>query len=102
MVVLHFHQGVPITPATPPTLDLFDPALVLWALHRGASSKVDMTHQWNFWPLMPLTLAEARARCCPNCRPRRSCWARLRDDRPRTLGNGAFHVSAVTRNAIDH
>jgi hypothetical protein len=42
MVVLHFHQGVPITPATPPTLDLFDPALVLWAIHRGASSKVDM------------------------------------------------------------
>jgi hypothetical protein len=63
MVVLHFHQGVQVTPATPPTLDLFDPALVLWALHRGASSKVDMTHQWDFWPLMPLTLAEARARC---------------------------------------
>jgi hypothetical protein len=63
MVVLHFHQGVPITPATPPTVDLFDPGLVLWALHRGANSSVDMTHQWDFWPLMPLPLPEARARC---------------------------------------
>lgn len=63
MVVVHFHQGVPITPATPATVDLFDPALVLWALHRGASTPVDMTHQWDFWTLMPLPLAEARARC---------------------------------------
>lgn len=63
MVVLHFHQGVQITPATPPTRDQFDPALVLWALHRGASSPVDMTHQWDFWQLMHLPLAEARARC---------------------------------------
>jgi hypothetical protein len=36
---------------------------VLWAMHRGAKCTVDMTHQWNFWPLMPLTLEEARAKC---------------------------------------
>jgi AcrB/AcrD/AcrF family len=29
---------------------------------RGAMCKVDMTHQWSFWPLMPLPTDEARAR----------------------------------------
>jgi hypothetical protein len=41
----------------------FDPKKVLWAIHRGAKCTVDMTHQWNFWPLMPLSLDEARAKC---------------------------------------
>jgi len=36
---------------------------VLWAIHRGAKCNVDITHQWNFWPLMSLTLQEARAKC---------------------------------------
>ena len=31
-------------------------------IHRGASLNVDITHQWNFWPLMSLSLREARAR----------------------------------------
>jgi hypothetical protein len=35
---------------------------VLWAIHRGARCTVDMTHQWNYWPLMPLPLEDARAR----------------------------------------
>jgi hypothetical protein len=61
--VLHFHQGVPITPATPAMRDLFEPAKVLWAIHRGARCNVDMTHQWNYWPLMPMPLAQARAAC---------------------------------------
>jgi len=62
-VLLHFHQGVKITPGAPPATDHYDPALVLWAIHRGAQCRVDMTHQWNFWPLMTLPLAEARAAC---------------------------------------
>jgi ubiquinone biosynthesis protein Coq4 len=62
-VVLHFHHGVPITPTAPPAVGHFDPQKVLWAIHRGARCPVDMTHQWNFWPLLPLPLAEARAHC---------------------------------------
>jgi hypothetical protein len=62
-VVLHFHQGVRITPATPAQTGHFDPGKALWAIHRGASCTVDMTHQWNFWPLMSLPIDEARARC---------------------------------------
>jgi hypothetical protein len=62
-VILQFHHGVRITPATGPQIDHFDPALVLWAIHRGAQCSVDMTHQWNFWPLMTLPLPQARAQC---------------------------------------
>jgi hypothetical protein len=60
-VVLHFHQGVRITPGAPPAEGCFDPAKVLWAIHRGAHVKLDMTHQWNFWPLMTLPIEDARA-----------------------------------------
>jgi hypothetical protein len=62
MVLLQFHQGVQITPATGAFTGHFHPDLVLWAIHRGAQCKVDMTHQWSFWPLMPLPMDEARAR----------------------------------------
>lgn len=62
-VILQFHHGVRITPVTDPVEDLFDPRLVLWAIHRGARCKVDMTRQWDFWPLMALPIDEARARC---------------------------------------
>ncbi len=61
--ILHFHHGIRITPAAPAQLGNFDPEKVLWAIHRGAQCKVDMTHQWNFWPLMSMALQEARARC---------------------------------------
>jgi hypothetical protein len=60
-VLLHFHHGVQITPAAQPETGHFDPRKVLWAIHRGAKCNVDLTHQWNFWPLMPLALHEARA-----------------------------------------
>lgn len=62
-VILHFHHGIQITPNAPAELGNFDPEKVLWAIHRGAACKVDMTHQWNFWPLMELPLSEARKRC---------------------------------------
>jgi hypothetical protein len=62
-VILHFHHGVQITPVAPAETGNFDPKKVLWAIHRGAKCTVDMTHQWDFWPLMPLTLQEVRAKC---------------------------------------
>jgi hypothetical protein len=60
-VVLQFHHGIKITPVAPPETGMFDPEKVLWAIHRGATCNVDITHQWNFWPLMPLSLHDARA-----------------------------------------
>lgn len=61
MVLLQFHQGVQVTPATGGFTGNFHPDLVLWAIHRGAMCNVDMTHQWDFWPLMPLPMQQARA-----------------------------------------
>lgn len=62
MVLLQFHQGVQVTPATGGFSGNFHPDLVLWAIHRGATCNIDMTHQWRFWPLMALPIDEARAR----------------------------------------
>lgn len=62
-VLLHFHQGVAITPAGPAETGHFEPERVLWAIHRGARCGVDITHQWDYWPLMALPLAEVRQRC---------------------------------------
>ena len=62
-VILQFHHGVKITPATGPQTGNFDPEKVLWAIHRGAKCNVNVTHQWNYWPLMSLPLQEARAKC---------------------------------------
>lgn len=62
-VLLQFHHGIQLTPVAAPEVGYFEPAKVLWAIHRGATCNVDVTHQWNFWPLMPLPLDEARARC---------------------------------------
>jgi hypothetical protein len=62
-VLLHFHHGVKVTPAAPADVGNFDPEKVLWAIHRGAQCNVDVTHQWNYWPLMSLPLDEARAAC---------------------------------------
>jgi hypothetical protein len=62
MVMLQFHQGLRMTPATPPTRDFFEPDKVLWAIHRGARCNVDMTQRWNFWELMALPIEQARER----------------------------------------
>ena len=61
--ILQFHQGIRITPVAPSETGNFDPEKVLWAIHRGAKCSVDITHQWNYWPLMSLPLKEARAKC---------------------------------------
>lgn len=62
-VLLQFHHGVQVTPSAPPETGHFDPQKVLWAIHRGAQCRVDMTHQWDFWPLMAQPLADARSHC---------------------------------------
>jgi hypothetical protein len=62
MVILQFHQGVQVTPATGAVTGHFQPDKVLWAIHRGAQVNVDLTHQWDFWPLMALPLPDARSR----------------------------------------
>jgi len=62
-VILHFHHGIKVTPAAPAARGHFDPEKVLWAIHRGARCKVDMTHRWDYWPLMVLPLSEVRQRC---------------------------------------
>jgi RNA polymerase sigma factor (sigma-70 family) len=59
-VLLQFHQGIKLTPIAKAEVGYFDPVNVLWAIHRGAMCRVDVTHQWNHWPLMPLGLEEAR------------------------------------------
>lgn len=61
-VLLQFHQGVQVTPIAAPEVGYFDPEKVLRSIHRGAACGVDITHQWDFWPLMSLPLEEARAR----------------------------------------
>jgi hypothetical protein len=58
--ILQFHQGVKLTPIAKAEVGYFDPARVLWAIHRGASCRVDVTHRWDYWPLLMLPLAEAR------------------------------------------
>jgi hypothetical protein len=62
-VMLQFHQGIQVTPAAPPQTGFFDPQKVLWAIHRGAQCSVDMTHQWDYWPLMAQPLEAARSHC---------------------------------------
>jgi hypothetical protein len=61
--LLQFHQGIRLTPAAKAQTGYFHPAKVLWAIHRGAACRVDITHGWNYWPLMPLALDEAREQC---------------------------------------
>ena len=61
--ILQFHHGIRVTPVARAERGYFDPEKVLWAVHRGAKCTVDMTHRWNYWPLMALPIDEARARC---------------------------------------
>lgn len=60
-VILQFHQGIRITPIAKAEVGNFDPTEVLWAIHRGALFKEDVTQGWNYWKLMSLPLEEARA-----------------------------------------
>lgn len=61
--ILQFHHGIRLTPVARAEVGYFNPKKVIWALHRGAQCHVDVTHKWNYWPLMPLNLEEARNAC---------------------------------------
>lgn len=62
-VILQFHHGIRITPVAKSEVGTYDPALILWAIHRGANFKYDVTTGWDYWPLMPLPIEKARAQC---------------------------------------
>jgi hypothetical protein len=64
---LTFGSGVNVTPADQPhvTAVLAAPGVatrVIEAVERGGRVNVDLSQNWDFWPLLPLPLAEARRR----------------------------------------
>jgi hypothetical protein len=64
---LTFGAGVNITPADQPTITgiLGKPGVAarfIAAVDRGARVNTDLSANWDYWPLMPLPIAEARAR----------------------------------------
>jgi hypothetical protein len=60
-VLLQFHQGIKLTPVAAPETGLFDPNRVLGAVQRGSRCPVDITHGWDFWPLMQQPITAVRA-----------------------------------------
>lgn len=58
--ILQFHWGVQITPVAAAHTGLFEPAPILQALDRGAHCHVDLSDQWNFWPLLDQPLEAVR------------------------------------------
>jgi hypothetical protein len=59
--IVQFHLGVKVTPIADPYVGLFDVTKVMTALARGAACTVDLSHRWDFWPLLPRPLDEVRA-----------------------------------------
>jgi hypothetical protein len=64
---LTFGTGVNVTPNPQPTLTgiLAEPGVAaefINAVERGSRVNTDLSTNWDFWPLMPLPLADARAR----------------------------------------
>jgi hypothetical protein len=56
-----FHLGLPVSPPmVTPTRGAFDPARVLAAFLRGRRLRLDVMGPWDYWSLMPLTIAGAR------------------------------------------
>ena len=63
IVLATFHLGLAVSPAIiTPARGAFDPARVLAAFLRGRRLRVDVMGPWDYWAVMPLPLAEARAR----------------------------------------
>ena len=58
--ILQFHWGVQITPVAAAHTGLFEPAPILQALDRGAHCRIDLSNQWNFWPLLDQPLEAVR------------------------------------------
>jgi len=64
---LNFSTGVNMTPSNQPhvTATLANPGVAtgfIQAIERGARVNTDLSANWNYWPLVELPLAEARAR----------------------------------------
>lgn len=63
IVLATFHLGLRVSPSVvTPSRGAFDPERALVAFVRGRAVRVDVMGPWNYWELMPLPLAEARAR----------------------------------------
>lgn len=64
---LTFGTGINVTPNPQPTMTgiLAEPGVAsqfINAVERGGRVNTDLSANWDFWPLMPLPIAEARAR----------------------------------------
>lgn len=58
-----FHLGLAVSPSVvQATRGAFDPERELAAFLRGRALRVDVMGAWSYWELMPLPIAEARAR----------------------------------------
>jgi tellurite resistance protein len=58
-----FQLGLAVSPAVvTPARGAFDPERALAAFLRGRAVQVDVMGKWDYWALMPLPMAEARAR----------------------------------------
>jgi hypothetical protein len=58
-----FQLGMQVSPdVVQPARSAFDPARVLSAYLRGRRLRVDVMGPWNYWELMPLSIAAAQAR----------------------------------------
>jgi hypothetical protein len=65
--VFNFSTGVNVTPVPQPHLTgtLGEPGIAprfIEAIERGSRVNTDLSHNWDFWPYMPLPLDEARRR----------------------------------------
>jgi hypothetical protein len=60
-VMLQFHLGVRMTPATIGRKGMFDPEKALLAVRRGAACRIDPTDGWDAWPVMEKPLDDLRA-----------------------------------------
>jgi hypothetical protein len=58
--IFQFHLGLQVTPGAEPEVNYFDPVRVLGAIRRGAAMRVDLTADWNYWPLMAQPLEAVR------------------------------------------
>jgi hypothetical protein len=58
--IFQFHLGVRLTPGAAPEVGYFDPARVLEAIRRGAAMNVDLTGDWDYWPMMDQPLEAVR------------------------------------------
>ncbi len=61
-VMFQFHLGLRLTPGALPEVGQLDPAPVVAAIARGAAVTVDLTGDWDYWPLMAEPVDSVRRR----------------------------------------